>query len=136
MRFNTDWRVRISIAFQVKIKRKVLSCFCHANMRKKFPTLTGTFPGNHFVHSFLIVSSATIYSSVKNPIVKLSEHDGAFSVASSFRPETLCIYHAPLQSFITCIFSTYNRSVQLVSLAHVFWLLVWKFLFTVLSLKK
>ena len=47
----------------------------------------------HFVHSFLIVSSVTISSSLENPIVKISEHDGAFSVASS---EFLYIYQAPL----------------------------------------
>ena len=43
----------------------------------------------HFVNSFLIVPSVTISSSLENPIVKLSEHDGAFSMVSSFRPETL-----------------------------------------------
>ena len=56
----------------------------------------------HFVNSFLIVPSVTISSSPENPIVKLSEHDGAFSMVSSFRPETL--------SYIPGS-STYNRRV-------------------------
>ena len=43
----------------------------------------------HFVNSFLIVPSVTISSSLENPIVKLSEHDGALLMVSSFRPETL-----------------------------------------------
>ena len=43
----------------------------------------------HFVNSFLVLSSVTIPSSLENHIVKLSEHDGAFSVVFSFRPETL-----------------------------------------------
>ena len=49
----------------------------------------GTFRDNPFFNSFLIVSSVTISSSLENPIVKLSEHDGAFSMVSSFRPESL-----------------------------------------------
>ena len=60
------------------------------------------FEITHFVNNFLIVSSVTISSSLENPIFKLSEHDGAFSLVSSFRPETL--------SYIPGS-STYNRRV-------------------------
>ena len=46
------------------------------------------FKITNFVNSFLIVLSVTISYSLENPAVKLSEHDGAYSVVSSFRPET------------------------------------------------
>ena len=44
----------------------------------------------HFVNSFLTASSVSTFSSLVNPIAKLSEHDRAFSmVLPNFRPETL-----------------------------------------------
>ena len=47
------------------------------------------FEITHFVNSFLAISSVTISSSLENSIAKLSEHDSAFSMVSSLRPETL-----------------------------------------------
>ena len=44
----------------------------------------------HFVNSFLKASSVSTFSSLVNPIAKLSEHDRAFAmVLPNFRPETL-----------------------------------------------
>ena len=42
-----------------------------------------------YVNSFLTASSVAVSSSLENFIAKLSEHDGAFSTVSNFRPETL-----------------------------------------------
>ena len=50
----------------------------------------------HFVNSFLIVSAVSISSSLENPIVKLPEHDGAFSMYSASDLKLFHIYQTPL----------------------------------------
>ena len=42
----------------------------------------------HFLNSVLIASSFADYSSLENPIARLLEYDGVFSMVSNFRPET------------------------------------------------
>ena len=70
----------------MRIKRKVLSCKYEENHS---PYSWVHFVITHFVNTFLIASSVAISSSLENPIVKPSQHDGAFSMVSSFRPGIL-----------------------------------------------
>ena len=60
------------------------------------PYLWEHFGITHFVNSFLIVSAVSISSSLENPIVKLPEHDGAFSMYSASDLKLFHIYQTPL----------------------------------------
>ena len=47
------------------------------------------FPITHFINSFLLALLVAISSSLENPIAKVLERDGSFSIVPNFRPETL-----------------------------------------------
>ena len=100
--------------FRLRIKRKVPSCFCQANMVKTtFPYSLEYFEGTHFVNSFLIASSIAMFSSLENTIAKLWEHVAAFSMVSNFWPETL--------SYIAGFFyNTVLVNIPAWALSHVF----------------
>ena len=135
MRFNTDWRVCISKAFQAKNKAESsIMLLSRKYEENNSPYSWRHFVITHFVNSFLIVSSVTISSSLENPIAKCSQHDGAFSMVFSVRPETLS--HIPGSSIeLHHMYFQYLQYEDLVSLAYVFWLLVTGFLVMALSLK-
>ena len=124
MRFDTDWRVHISKIFQVKNKAEsTIMLLSRKYKENNSPYWWEHFKITNFVNSFLIVLSVTISYSLENPTVKLSEHDGAYSVVSSFRPETFSYIPG---SFIELQYMDFQQLqqkslvVQLVSLAHLF----------------